>query len=71
MEAQFNKSPSKGWRFAAAIAKITDEKASSEDRKHTAGGVCVAVDSILGAVFGNKQDAGRAFRVQGLGFVFS
>ena len=31
--------------FAADAARITDENAGSEDRKHTLGGVFVAVDS--------------------------
>ena len=40
---------------AADAARITDEKASSEDRKHTSGGVSVAVDSHLGAVIERKE----------------
>ena len=36
-------------RFAADAARITDGRASSEDRKHTSGGVFMAVDSDLGA----------------------
>ena len=32
----------------------TDERASSEDQKHTSGGVFVAVDSNLGAVVGGE-----------------
>ena len=50
MEEQFNREAKEGWRFAADAARITDERASSEDRKHTSGGVFVAVDSNLGAV---------------------
>ena len=46
-----------GWRFAADAASITDERARSEDRKHTSGGVFVAVDSNLGAVVGAKEGA--------------
>ena len=42
-------------RFAADAARITDEKASSEDRKRTSGGVFVAADSKLGAVVGKKE----------------
>ena len=45
MEEQFNKEANEGWRFAADAARITDERASGEDRKHTLGGVFVAVDS--------------------------
>ena len=54
MEEQFNKEAKQGWRHAADSARITDEKASSEDRKHTSGGVFVAVDSNLGAVVGKE-----------------
>ena len=39
------------------LARITDEIAGSEDQKHTSGGVCVAVDSNLGAVVGEKEGA--------------
>ena len=35
MEEQFNKDAKQGWRFAADSARNTDEKASSEDRKHS------------------------------------
>ena len=35
MEEQFNKESYQGLRFAADAAGVTDEKASSEDRKHT------------------------------------
>ena len=51
MEEQFNEEAKQGWRFAADAARITDEKAGSEDRKHTPGGVFVAIDRNLGAVF--------------------
>ena len=47
MEEQFNKKAKEGWRFAADAARITDENAGTEDRKHTSGGVFVAVDSNL------------------------
>ena len=39
MEEQFNKEVKEGWRFAAHAARITDERAGSEDQKHTSGGV--------------------------------
>ena len=39
--------------FAADAERITGERASSEDRKHTSGGVFVAVDRNLGAVVGD------------------
>ena len=55
MEEQFNREAKEGWRFAADAARITDERASSEDRKHTSGGVLVAVDSNLGAVVGAEE----------------
>ena len=51
MEEQFNREAKEGW-FAAHSARITDGTAGSEDRKHTSGGVFVAVDSNLGAVVG-------------------
>ena len=43
--------------FAADAARITDEMASSEDRKHTSGEVFVAVDSNMGAVVGAAEGA--------------
>ena len=52
MEEQFNKVAKEGWRFAANAARITDETAGSEDRKHTTGGVFIAVHSYLGVVVG-------------------
>ena len=56
MEEQFNKEAREGWRCAADAATITDERAGSEDRKHTSGGVFVAaVDSNLGAVVGAEE----------------
>ena len=57
MEEQFNREAKEGWRFAADAARITDETAGSEDRKHTSGGVFVAVDSNLQAVVGVKEGA--------------
>ena len=44
-------------RFAANAARITDETAGSEDRKHTSGGVFVVIDSNLGAVVGPEEGA--------------
>ena len=55
MEEQFNTEAKEGWRFATHAARITDEGACSEDRKHTSGGVFVAVDSNLGAVVGAEE----------------
>ena len=45
MEEQFNKEAKQGWRSAADAARITDETTGSKDRKHTSGGLSVAVDS--------------------------
>ena len=42
-EEQLNRETKQAWRFAADAARI------SEDRKHTSGGVFVAIDSNLGA----------------------
>ena len=56
MEEQFDKEAKDGWRFAADAATITDERAGSEDRKLSSGGVFVAsVDSNLGAVVGAEE----------------
>ena len=57
MEEQLHKEAKEGWRFAADAARITDERADSQDQKHTSGGVFVAVDSNLGAVVGEKEGA--------------
>ena len=47
LEEQFNQEAQEGWRCAVNAARITDKNASSEDRKHTSGGVSVAVDINL------------------------
>ena len=57
MEEQFNREAKEGLICAADAARITDARASSEDRKHTSGGVFVAVDSNLGAVVGAEEGA--------------
>ena len=49
MEERFNEEAKEGWRFAASAARITEETAGGEDRKHTSGGVFVAINSNLGA----------------------
>ena len=54
MEEQFNKEAKEGWSFAADAARIKDERAGTEDQKHTSGGVFVAVASNLGAVVGKN-----------------
>ena len=55
MEEHFNKETEQGWRFAANTARSTDGHVSSEDRKHTSGGVFLAIDSNLGAVVGTEE----------------
>ena len=56
MEEQCNKEAKQGLRFAADSARITDEKAGSEDRQRTSGGVSsVAVGRSLGAVTGTEE----------------
>ena len=57
MEEQFNREAKERWRFAADAARITDERASGEDQKHSSGGVSVAVDSNLGAFVGAEEEA--------------
>ena len=57
MKEQLDKEAKEGWRFAAGAARITDERAGSEDQKQTSGGVLVAVNSNLGAVVGEKEGA--------------
>ena len=57
MDSSFNKGAKQGRRCAADAARITDENASKEDRKHSSGGVFVAVDSNLGAVIDNEEGA--------------
>ena len=64
MEDEFNKEFKQGWRLSADAARITDEKANSEDRKHTSGGVFVAIGSNLGAVVDEAEwEEGRAAQV--------
>ena len=57
LEERFNKEAKVGWRFAASAARITEEATGSEDRKHTSGGVFVAIGSNLGAVVGAEEGA--------------
>ena len=51
-EEQFNKESKQG-----DAARITDEHASSGDRKHTSRGVLVAVNSNLGPVVSEEEGA--------------
>ena len=39
MEEQFDKEAKEGWRFAADAARITNERAGTEEKKHTSGGL--------------------------------
>ena len=55
MEEQLNREAKERWRFAASAARITEEM--DEDRKHTSGGVFVAVDSNFGADVGAEEGA--------------
>ena len=57
MEEHFNREAKEGWRFAPSAARNTDERASSEDRTHTSGGVFVSIDSNLGAAVGGEEGA--------------
>ena len=57
MDEQFNKEAEEGCRFAEDAARISVENAGDEDRKHTSGGVFVAVDSNLGTVVGAEEGA--------------
>ena len=59
MEEQFNKEAKEGWRLAASAARITEETAEDDDRKHTSGGVLVAIDSNLGVVVGAEEGVDR------------
>ena len=61
MDEQFNEEAKHGWRFAADEARITDEKASSEDRKHPSERVFESTDGNLGAVIGKEEGAARSF----------
>ena len=77
LEGQFNREAKEWWRFAANAARTTDERAGTEDRKHTSGGVFVAVDSNLGegaidSIPGNEERIAQAWvNVRGSLRVFS
>ena len=60
MEGQFNKEAKHRWRFAADAARITNEKAGSEDRKHTSGGVFVAIGSHWEQSLAKKESSGTS-----------
>ena len=55
MEEQFNREAKEGWRFVADAARITDEKAGSEDRHDMSGGVFITVNSSPGTVVGEEE----------------
>ena len=59
MEEQFNKEVKEGWRFAASAARITEETAGDEERKHTSGGVFVAIGSNLESSCGSRRRGDR------------
>ena len=61
IEEQLNKEAKEGWRLAASAARITEEMAGDEDRKHRSGGVLVATDSNPGAVVGAEEGAIESF----------
>ena len=63
MEEQFNKEAKQGWRFAADAARMTDETAGSEDRKHTSGeGVVGQSTAILEQLLAKKKVRKRGFQ---------
>ena len=62
-EEQFNEEAKEGWRFHADAARITDERARSEDRKHTSDEAFVAIDSNLGA--GGRAEEGAIESIPG------
>ena len=55
IEEQFNKEAKDGWRFSADAARITDENAGTEDRKHTSGGVSCYGRQQLGSSCGSGR----------------
>ena len=56
MEEQLNKEAKERWTFAASAARVTEETAGNEDRKHTSGGVLVA--GLSGRIVGrHTRDA--------------
>ena len=63
MKEQFNKEAKEGWRLVADAARITDERAGSEDQQHTSGGVFVAIGSNLGAIV--RADEGAIESIPG------
>ena len=57
MEEQFKKAAKPGWSFAADAARITDENASSEDRKHTSGEGFLLLSTVtLEQFLGKKKE---------------
>ena len=59
MEKQFNREAKEGWRFAADAARITDERGSSDDRKHTSGGAFGGSRQQPGSSCGSKRRSDR------------
>ena len=63
LEEQFNKEAKQGWRSAADAARMTDETARSEDRKHTSGeGVVGQSAAILEQLLAKKKVRKRGFQ---------
>ena len=56
MEEQLNEEAKEGWRFPADAARITDERATSEDQQHTSGGVFVAGQQSGSRVVEEKKE---------------
>ena len=61
MEEKLSKEGKQGWRFAVDATRITDENGSSEDCKHTSGGVVVVIDDSFGAVVHREEEAIKSF----------
>ena len=56
MEEQFNKEAQQGWRFASDAARMTDVKASREDREHTSGEGFATIDRIWEQLLVQKKE---------------
>ena len=63
MEEQFDREAKEGCRLATDAARISDGGVSSDDRKHTSGGVFVAVDRNSGINPRNVRGGVRIFAV--------
>ena len=61
MEEKLNKEAKQGWRSPNDAARITDEGASSEDRKHTSRAVFVATEKKGVEVVDDKEECAVVF----------